>query len=380
MLDQLSTNEIERYSRHLSLNEVGIKGQQKLKHARILCVGVGGLGSPLCLYLAAAGIGTIGIIDPDVVEINNLQRQVIYSSNDQGKPKVLKAKERLLGLNPHIKITTYQEALTEHNAFEIFENYDLVVDGTDNFATRFLINDVCFYLKKPNVYASIFQFEGQITVFNYLDNNSPCYRCLYKEAPPLDLIPSCAEGGVLGVLPGIMGTLQANEAIKHILNIGKSLMGRLLTIDALSMAIKEFPIMRDPNCELCAEHKKFNELKRPQYTCQNTNVAIDHTKEISVHDFKELRAKKDDFILIDVRQPDEYEICNLGGKLMPLSDLPARLHELNRDQLIITHCKVGARGNKAAQLLREQGFTDVKNLSGGIIEWIKQIDPSMPKY
>ncbi len=373
---ELSPAEIERYSRHFSLPQVGIEGQKKLKATRVLCVGVGGLGSPLTLYLAAAGIGTIGIIDPDRVESSNLQRQVIYTDNTIGQPKVEAAKAKLLQLNPFIQIETFQEALTETNALSVIEQYDIIVDGTDNFPTRFLVNDACCYLKKPNVYASVFQFEGQLSVF--CTNQGPCYRCLYPEAPPAHLIPNCAEGGVLGVLPGIMGSLQALEVIKLALGIGAPLIGKLLAFDALQMAFREFEIQKNPHCDSCSKPIDFKNLKRPQASCDPFNTSIDNV--ISVYELQSLRAENKNFTLVDVREPFEYEICNLGGQLIPLGELPKQLHTLDKSQLIVVHCKLGVRGKKALELLQAQGFKQVKNLEGGILRWIEKIDASLSKY
>lgn len=373
----LSQAELKRYSRHFALPNFGIEGQKKLKAARVLCVGAGGLGSPLMFYLAAAGVGTIGVIDPDHVETSNLHRQILYTENDKGQPKVAIAKKRLLVLNPHINIETYAEPLTKDNAISIIKKYDVVADGTDNFPTRFLVNDACVALNKPNVYASIFQFEGQLSVFNA--KNGPCYRCLYPSAPPNGLIPNCAEGGVLGVLPGIMGSLQATEVIKLITNIGESLIGRLLTLDALTMNFKSFAIEKNQYCELCSGKVDFYSIQRPEQICAANAINEKSVAEITPEELQALRSVEEDFVLLDVRQPFEFEVSNLGGKLIPLAELSERLDELNPNKLIIVHCKAGVRGQKAVRLLQQQGF-NAKNLRGGILAWSREIDPSILEY
>lgn len=374
----LNTEELVRYSRHFSLSEVGVAGQEKLKSARVLCIGAGGLGSPLLLYLAAAGIGTIGIIDDDFVDLSNLQRQVLYSTQDVKKKKVDIAKAKLAELNPHINIITYPERLHKKNALGIIQNYDVIADGTDNFPTRYLVNDACFHTQKPHVYASIFQFEGQCSIFN-ANRNAPCYRCLYDSPPPAGLIPNCAEGGVLGVLPGIIGTIQAIEVIKLILNIGNPLIGRLLTVDALSMRFQEFEVKQHPDCRLCAHHQAFETLS--DYSLISCATAIDNIDEISVNALHQLlRYKKEELILLDVREPHEYAICNLGGMLIPLRELNNKLFELDKKQSYVIHCKSGERSRKAVKLLQEAGFTSVKNLSGGISAWAREIDKNMPVY
>lgn len=357
-----------RYSRHLSLSAVGMEGQQKLKNARVLCVGAGGLGSPVLLYLAAAGIGTIGIIDDDIVELSNLQRQIIYSYEELGQKKVIAAKKKLLALNSDIHVLLHEGKLNVENAFAFMDQYDVIVDGTDNFVTRYLINDVCFHLKKPNVSASIFQFEGQCSIFSM--PNGPCYRCLYPSPPPPQFIPSCAEGGVLGILPGLLGTIQATEVIKLILNIGQPLTGRLLTIDALNLHFREFNLERNPDCILCQYQQPFLMLPRYQeYMCMSTKVI----EEITVKELAEMQKQQTDLLVLDVREQNEYDDYNIGGKLIPLGQLPSRLNELNREQLIVVHCKSGGRSRRAVEYLMEQGFTRVKNLKGGVTAWREEI-------
>lgn len=372
-----TTEELKRYSRHFTLPEVGTAGQQKLKNARVLCIGAGGLGSPLLLYLTAAGVGTIGVMDNDVVDITNLQRQVLYSTHEVNQKKISAAKAHLNRLNPHVNVITYDQRLTEHNALSILSQYDIIADGTDNFETRYLINDASFHLQKPNVYASIFQFEGQCSVFNAPEG--VCYRCLYDSPPPPGLVPNCAEGGVFGVLPGLMGVIQASEVIKLILGIGAPLVGRLLTVDALTMRFQEFKLQRNPECRLCVHQQPFHLLPRYQESCTMTNIANEHD-EITPQQLSQLLESKTDFILLDVREPHEYEICNLNGYLIPLGQLSDRLNELDKNKLIVVHCKMGGRGQKAVCLLQEAGFKSVKNLAGGILAWAKQIDPHLPIY
>lgn len=372
--NSLSSEELTRYRRHFTLPNVGIEGQKRLKSARVLCVGAGGLGSPVLLYLAAAGVGTIGIIDDDIIEPSNLQRQVLYTTEDIKQKKAEAAKYRLGKLNPNINIVCYSERLIKDNALKIIKNYDIVADGTDNFASRYLVNDACFHLKKPNVYASIFQFEGQCSVFN--TNDGPCYRCLFDSPPPDGLIPNCAEGGVLGVLPGLVGTIQAIEIIKLILNIGKSLAGRLLTINALSMSFQEFKIQRHPSCRLCTFHQPFDTLpNHDPIACTNLNLL-----EITVNELYELKQRNASYMLIDVREPYEYSICNLGGNLIPLSELGNQLTKLDKNQSYIVHCKTGNRSLKAVKIMHDAGFSLVKNLYGGILAWAKEIDQNMPTY
>jgi molybdopterin/thiamine biosynthesis adenylyltransferase/rhodanese-related sulfurtransferase len=379
---QLSHDEIRRYGRHLIMPEVGLDGQKKLKAARVLLVGAGGLGSPLGLYLAAAGIGKIGIVDFDVVDYSNLQRQILHSTNDVGKPKLQSARERIQSINPGVEVETYETRLTSENALGILEGYDVIVDGTDNFPTRYLVNDACVLLKKPNVYGSIFRFEGQASVF-YAEQG-PCYRCLYPEPPPPGLVPSCAEGGVLGVLPGIIGTIQATETIKIILSTGESLIGRLLLLDALTMRFRELKLRKNPACPLCGEHPTILHLIDYEAFCGVTAETASTTdgREFEILP-KELKGKFDrgeDVFVLDVREPHEYQIVNMGGHLIPLNDLPRRVNELDSSREIVVHCHHGPRSARAVEFLQEMGFRKVKNLVGGIDQWAVQVDPSLPRY
>jgi molybdopterin/thiamine biosynthesis adenylyltransferase/rhodanese-related sulfurtransferase len=378
----LTNEEILRYSRHLIMPEVGMEGQLKLKAAKVLLIGTGGLGAPLGLYLTAAGIGHIGLVDFDVVDFTNLQRQVTFGTSDVGKPKTEAARARLSNLNPDVQITTYETKLTSENALELFKDYDIIVDGTDNFPTRYLVNDACILLGKPNVYGSIFRFEGQVTVFGMPDG--PCYRCLYPEPPPPGLVPSCAEGGVLGVLPGIIGSLQALETIKLIVGRGDSLVGRLILFEALSFKFRELKLRKNSHCPICGTHRKIHELidynefcgirgeEEPDY---DLNVP-----EITASDLKERLDRGDDVFILDVREPHEYQICNLHGHLIPLGELPRRVHELDSAREIVAHCKSGKRSAKAVDFLRQAGFRKVYNLHGGILSWSTQVDPSVPRY
>lgn len=386
---ELSNQEISRYSRHLIMPEVGLEGQKKLKNAKVLCIGAGGLGSPLALYLAAAGVGKIGILDFDVVDFSNLQRQVIHSEQTIGELKVDSAKNSLLELNSDIEIETYNERFTSDNAMEIVKNYDIVVDGTDNFATRYLTNDVCVLLGKPNVYGSIFRFEGQVSVFDA--KNGPCYRCLYPEPPPPGLVPSCAEGGVLGILPGVVGTLQASEVVKLIIDQGNSLTGRLLFLDVLEMEPRILKLRKNPECPICGDNPTITELIDYEEFCgigrgelgqedvqEKPTVSV---PEISVEEFAEKRKSNGEIILIDVREPHEYEICNIeGSKLIPLGEIKDRTDELNPEDEIVIHCHHGGRSMKAATMLKEKGFKNVINLKGGIDEWAEKFDPNMARY
>jgi adenylyltransferase/sulfurtransferase len=350
-----------------------------------LCVGAGGLGSPLALYLAAAGVGHMGILDFDVVDFSNLQRQIIHSEETLGVLKVESARDRLLELNSDIDVKTYNTMLTSENAMDIIKDYDIVVDGTDNFATRYLVNDACVLLGKPNVYGSIFRFEGQVSVFDA--KKGPCYRCLYPEPPPPGLVPSCAEGGVLGVLPGIIGTMQAAEAVKLIIGKGAPLIGKLLFIDVMEMKIRELKLRKDPDCPICGEHPIIKELIDYQEFCgigrgeEVQGFAEDDSLEISVEDFNELRTKNGKIVVLDVREPHEYQICNLeGAKLIPLGELPERVNELDTADDIIVHCHSGGRSLQATRFLRNMGFKKVKNLKGGIDAWAEKYDPDMPRY
>ncbi len=380
----LSNQEIARYSRHLIMPEVGIEGQKKLKNSRVLCIGAGGLGSPLALYLAAAGVGTLGILDFDVVDFSNLQRQVIHSEKTVGKSKVESARDRLLELNSDTNIVTYNEMLNSGNAMEIMGDYDMVVDGTDNFATRYLTNDACVFLGIPNVYGSIFRFEGQVSVFDA--KRGPCYRCLYPEPPPPELVPSCAEGGVLGILPGVVGTMQASEVVKLIIGKGTPLIGRLLFIDILNMEPRILKLRKDPECPVCGENPTVTELIDYQEFCgigrgEETKEEKPAVEEITVEEFSLIKENKADIVLIDVREPHEYEICSIeGSRLIPLGELKDRTDELDPRDDIVVHCHHGGRSMKAATFLVEQGFSKVKNLKGGIDEWAVKYDSDMVRY
>ena len=385
----LSNEEILRYSRHLIMPEVGMEGQLKLKQAKVLLIGTGGLGAPLGLYLAAAGIGRIGLVDFDVVDYTNLQRQVIHGTKDVGRKKLDSAAETMQDINPHIRIDKHEVALSSENALDILKDYDIIVDGTDNFPTRYLVNDACVLLGKPNVYGSIFRFEGQATVFAY--QGGPCYRCLYPEPPPPGLVPSCAEGGVLGILPGMIGMVQATETVKLILGKGEPLVGRLLLYDALAMRFRELKLRRNTDCPVCGDHPTIRKLidyhqfcgvPRPQEQAQ-VAVSVPGLKEGEI-DPVEVKAKLDRgdrFVLIDVREPHEYQICNIpGARLIPLGEVPRRVHELDSADEIVVHCKSGVRSGKACDFLRQAGFRKVKNMKGGILAWSDRVDPRVPKY
>ena len=378
----LSNDEIARYSRHLILPEVGMDGQLKLKQAKIALIGAGGLGAPLGLYLAAAGIGRIGVVDFDVVDASNLQRQVIHGTKDIGRKKLDSAGDRMLDINPHLQIDKFDTGLSGENALDILKDYDVVVDGTDNFPTRYLVNDACVILKKPNVYGSIFRFEGQATVFAYEDG--PCYRCLYPEPPPPGLVPSCAEGGVLGILPGIIGLIQATEVVKVILGIGDTLKGRLLLYDALGMKFRELKLRRDRNCPICGDHPTVTKLIDYQEFCgvrPMSTPSVPASDAIDVTEVKQKLSRGDNFVFIDVREPHEYQIARISGAtLIPLGDLPKKLNELDKDAEIIIHCKSGGRSQKAVDLLKQNGFKHVLNVTGGIMAWSDKVDPTVPKY
>jgi molybdopterin/thiamine biosynthesis adenylyltransferase/rhodanese-related sulfurtransferase len=378
----LSNEEILRYSRHLIMPEVGMEGQLKLKNAKVLLIGTGGLGAPLGLYLAAAGVGKLGLVDFDVVDFTNLQRQIAFGTADVGKSKAQAARARLSDLNPDIQIEAFETQLTSANALELFKDFDIIVDGTDNFPTRYLVNDACILLGKPNVYGSIFRFEGQITVFGMPDG--PCYRCLYPEPPPPGLVPSCAEGGVLGVLPGIVGSIQAMETIKLILGRGDSLVGRLLLFDALGMKFRELKLRKNPNCPMCGEHRTINKLIDYYEFCgvrgeesPTPDLAV---PEITPKELKSRLDKGDDLFILDVREPHEYQICNLNGTLIPLGELPRRVHELDTSREIVAHCRSGKRSAEAVDFLRKAGFRKILNLKGGILAWSDEVDPTVPKY
>jgi molybdopterin/thiamine biosynthesis adenylyltransferase/rhodanese-related sulfurtransferase/molybdopterin converting factor small subunit len=379
---ELDHDEILRYSRHLIMPEVALEGQKKLKAAKVLCIGAGGLGSPLALYLGAAGVGKLGIVDFDVVDFTNLQRQIIHSTSNVGRSKLDSARERIAEINPYVNVVPHEVALTSENAMELFADYDIVVDGTDNFPTRYLVNDACVLMGKPNVYGSIFRFEGQATVF--YAKEGPCYRCLYPEPPPPGLVPSCAEGGVLGVLPGVIGVIQAIETVKLILGKGESLIGRLLLFDAMKMKFRELKLRKNPECPICGENPTIHELIDYNEFC-----GVTHQPEVSVGaDFEitptELKAKMDrgdDFILVDVREPEEYAICRIpGSKLIPKATVPERLHELSTADEIVVHCRSGVRSGQVVDLMKQAGYRKVKNLVGGILRWSDDVDPSVPKY
>ena len=377
----LNNDEILRYSRHLIMPEVGMEGQQKLKAARVLCVGTGGLGSPLALYLGAAGVGTLGIVDFDVVDYTNLQRQIIHTTADVGRKKLDSAAEKLKAINPFLNIRRFETKLTSANALEIFRDFDIIADGTDNFPTRYLVNDACVLSGKPNVYGSIFRFEGQASVF--ATEEGPCYRCLYPEPPPPGLVPSCAEGGVLGILPGLVGVIQATEVIKLILGKGEPLVGRLLLVDALSMKFRELKLRKNPDCPVCGTHRNVTKLIDYNEFCgiRGEEKAVDVSQsDMQVEELKRRLDAGEDLFVLDVREPHEYQICNIGGHLIPLNDLPKRISELDSSREIVAHCKMGGRSAKAVQYLREAGFKKVHNLTGGIIAWADRIDPKMPKY
>ena len=379
----LTNEEVARYSRHLIMPEVGMEGQLKLKAASVLCIGAGGLGSPVALYLAAAGVGRLGIVDFDVVDYSNLQRQIIHGTPDVGRKKLDSATDRLRSINPEVKVVQYEVMLSSDNALEILEGYDVVVDGTDNFPTRYLINDACVLLGKPNVYGSIFRFEGQASVF--ATTNGPCYRCLYPEPPPPGLVPSCAEGGVLGILPGVIGTIQATEAVKLIIGVGEPLVNRFMIYDALRMRFRELKLRKDPECPACGENPTIQKLIDYEQFCGLTSTAIqDEVSDGVDTTVEELKARldhQDDIFILDVRETQEYQICRIpGSKLIPLGDLPKRLSELEGHDEMVVHCKSGVRSAKAVRLLREAGFKKAQNLSGGIMAWIEKIVPSLPKY
>jgi molybdopterin/thiamine biosynthesis adenylyltransferase/rhodanese-related sulfurtransferase len=378
----LSKDEILRYSRHLIMPEVGMQGQLKLKQAKVLLVGTGGLGAPLGLYLAAAGVGRIGLVDFDTVDYTNLQRQVLFGTTDVGRPKIEAAASHLRNLNPEIQVDQFETRLTSENALDILKDYDIVVDGTDNFPTRYLVNDACVLLGKPNVYGSIFRFEGQITVFGH--PGGPCYRCLYPEPPPPGLVPSCAEGGVLGVLPGIVGTIQAAETLKLIIGVGEALIGRLLLFDALSMTFRALKLRKNPQCPVCGEHPVVTKLIDYAEFCgirgEEAPVSNLTVPEIAPRDLKSRLDRGDDLFILDVREPHEYQICNLQGTLIPLGELSRRVNELDSSREIVAHCRSGKRSAEAVEFLRNAGFRKIWNLKGGILAWSDEVDPSVPKY
>jgi sulfur-carrier protein adenylyltransferase/sulfurtransferase len=384
LLPELTTDDLSRYSRHLILPEVGMEGQRKLKAARVLCVGTGGLGSPLSFYLAAAGIGTLGLVDFDVVDASNLQRQIIHSTKDIGRKKLDSAAEKLTALNPALNVVKHETMLSSANALEILKDYDIVADGTDNFPTRYLVNDASVLLRKPNAYASIFRFEGQASVFGMEDG--PCYRCLYPEPPPPGLVPSCAEGGVLGILPGLLGVIQATEVIKLILGKGDPLIGRLLLVDALGMRFRELKLRKNPECPVCGENPTVKELIDYQQFCgimpesKQDQTVKNGIPQISVKELKRRRDGGESVFLLDVREPYEYQIAQIGGTLIPQNDVPQRLSEIPKDREIVVQCRSGARSQKIAEFLKQSGYSQVVNLAGGILAWSDEIDPKVQKY
>jgi sulfur-carrier protein adenylyltransferase/sulfurtransferase len=378
----LTNEEILRYSRHLIMPEVGMEGQLKLKNAKVLLIGTGGLGAPLGLYLTAAGVGTLGLVDFDVVDFTNLQRQVTFGTSDVGKSKSAAARARLSDLNPDIHLEAFEMKLTSENALKLFKDFDIIVDGTDNFPTRYLVNDACILLGKPNVYGSIFRFEGQVTVFG--TPGGPCYRCLYSEPPPPGLVPSCAEGGVLGVLPGIVGSIQAMETIKLLLGRGENLAGRLLLFDALGMKFREFKLRKNPDCPICGNKRTIHKLIDYYEFCgvrgEEAPAPDLKVPEITAREFKARLDRGDDLFILDVREPHEYQICNLKGHLIPLGELPRRVHELDSSREIVAHCRSGKRSAEAVDFLRKAGFRKILNLKGGILTWSDEVDSSVPKY
>ena len=380
----LSNQEVERYSRHLIMPEVGMDGQLKLKAASVLCIGAGGLGSPVAMYLAAAGVGRLGLVDFDVVDYSNLQRQVIHGTPDVGRSKLESARDTLVAINPEVAIDLHETALSSSNAFDVLGDYDIVVDGTDNFPTRYLVNDACVLLRKPNVFGSIFRFEGQASVF--ATKQGPCYRCLYPEPPPPGLVPSCAEGGVLGILPGVVGTIQATETVKLIIGVGEPLINRFMIYDALRMKFRELKLRRDPECPVCGDRPTVTQLIDYEQFCGITPaspVLDDSTSgdDVTVEELKLFIDNNDGVFLLDVREPQEYQICSIPGSvLIPLGELPNRISELGGHEDVVVHCKSGVRSAKAVKILSDAGFQKVRNLSGGILRWIDVVDPSLPKY
>ena len=379
-----NTEERARYSRHLIMPEVTLAGQKRLKAARVLCIGAGGLGSPTALYLAAAGVGTLGLVDADVVDLSNLQRQLLHGTSDVGRTTLDSARDRLREANPHVEVQLYPTRFTSENAMEIVESYDVVIDGSDNFPTRYLSSDACVFARKPNIYGSVFRFDGQATVFGpHL--GGPCYRCLFPEPPPAGAVPNCAEAGVLGVLPGVIGMMQAIEAIKLILGLGDSLLGRLLHFDALKMKFREFKLRRDPDCPVCGEQPTIVTLQDYELFCgasaEATMNEINHIPSIDVFELKQRRDANAPITLIDVREPYELELAQIeGAKLIPLGEIEERSGEIERGRDIVVFCHAGVRSARAVQLLQRAGFTDIYNLEGGIDAWSEQIDPAVPRY
>jgi len=378
---ELEREEYERYSRHLSLPEVGLDGQRRLKAARVLCIGAGGLGSPAALYLAAAGVGTIGLVEFDRVDVTNLQRQILYGTADVGRPKLEAARARLESLNPHLRVEPHAEAFGSRNALALISAYDVVLDGTDNFPARYMVNDACVIAGRPNAYGSIFRFEGQASVFATADG--PCYRCLHPAPPPPGLVPNCAEGGVLGVLPGIIGVIQATEALKLILGIGEPLIGRFLIYDALRMRFRELKLRKDPDCPVCGTAPTIGEVRELEEYCTPARPHEEamKTDEMTVLELKERMDRGDAPMVIDVREPHEHQICSIpGATLIPLAQLPSKLAELDPSSEVVVHCRSGGRSSKAVAFMREKGFTQARNLKGGVLAWVDQVDPSQPKY
>ena len=380
----LSPSDIQRYARHLIMPEVAMAGQKRLKAAKVLCIGTGGLGSPLSLYLAAAGVGTLGLADFDVVDVSNLQRQIIHFTSDVGRPKIDSAEQKLKAINPDLVVRRHEHSVDSSNALEMFAGYDVIVDGTDNFPTRYLVNDACVLLGKPNVYGSIFRFEGQASVF--ATEQGPCYRCLYPEPPPPGLVPSCAEGGVLGILPGLVGVIQATEAIKLILGNGEPLIGRLLLVDALNMRFRELKLRKNPDCPVCGAHPTVTQLIDYQQFCgilpeSRQPAAIKNgIPQMTVKELKHRLDAGEDVFILDVREPYEYQIANIGGKLIPQNDVPQRLGEIDRDREIVVQCLSGGRSQRIAEYLKQAGYAKVVNLAGGIRAWSEEIDPTVRKY
>ncbi len=383
-LPELTQDDLSRYSRHLVLPEVGEEGQRRLKAACVLCVGTGGLGSPLALYLAAAGVGTLGLVDFDRVDASNLQRQIIHSTADVGRKKLDSAEEKLKALNPHLNVVKHDAMLSSANALDILKDYDVIADGTDNFPTRYLVNDACVLLGKLNVYGSVFRFEGQASVFAAMAG--PCYRCLYPEPPPPGLVPNCAEGGVLGILPGLIGIIQAAETTKLILGKGEPLIGRLLLVDALKMRFRELKLRKNPDCPVCGNHPTVTQLIDYQQFCGIAPAAGEESPmkngipQISVKELKRRMDAGEDLLILDVREPHEFKIANIGGTLIPQNDVPGRLAEIGRNREIVVQCRSGGRSQRVAEFLKRSGYAKVANLAGGILAWSDEIDPSLPKY
>jgi adenylyltransferase/sulfurtransferase len=373
----LEQDELRRYGRHIIMPEIGEEGQKKLKAARVLIIGAGGLGSPLALYLAAAGVGTLGIVDFDVVDITNLQRQVLHSTENIGKSKLDSARERIKHINPHVQVEVFPVRLSSENALEITKRFDVVIDGTDNFPTRYLVNDACVFLKKPNIYGSIFRFDGQVSVFA---DEGPCYRCLYPSPPPPELVPNCAEGGVLGALPGVIGTLQALEALKLILGCGEPLIGRLLVFDGLMLQFQEVKIKKNPDCPVCGDHPTITELIDYEEFCNPSSMNLRHKNEITPKELHELMKSGENIFLLDVREQYEYRISNIGGVLIPLATLPQHLDQLPNNKTIVVMCHHGIRSARAVEFLKNNGIQNAINLAGGIEEWSQTVDSSIPRY